>query len=90
MSVFRIAGVVCLLALAGCGDNGPPTLPPAPTPLNVQEWKSLEIQVKYDEATFDRLKLNDPKLKSDREWHRFMREVVVPERKKDIPGVPGQ
>ena len=90
MRSLSFACILGALVFAGCGDDGPPTLPPAPTPLSVAEWKTLEIPIKYDEGTFDRLKMNDPKLQTDRGWDRFMREVIVPERKKDIPGVPGQ
>ncbi|MEQ8790305.1 MAG: hypothetical protein RIC55_28675 [Pirellulaceae bacterium] len=79
--------VACCLFVLGC--FGTPTqevkeLEPK-TPLSVDEWKQLPVDVKYENDTFERLKLNDPKLKQDRAWEQFMRTVVVPERKKDIP-----
>lgn len=87
----QYAWIVVAGLLVGCGgEMTPPTTPPAPTPLSVAEWRELPVGEKYDEATFDRLKLQDPKLKEDRNWARFMAETVVPERKKDLPGdLPG-
>ena len=88
--MIRFAPVVLggVLFVLGCGgdvvdeSNGPPP------PLTVEAWKELPIQEKYDAATFERLKDADPKLKSPREWDKFMRGVVVPERKVDIPDTP--
>lgn len=74
---------------AGCsGSTG--TLPPpgALTPITVDEWRDLDPSEKYDPATFDRLKLNDPKLQNEQEWERFMKTVVLPERKIEIPLLP--
>lgn len=45
----------------------------------------LPVVEKYDDATFSRLKMNEETLQSERAWHRFMVETVVPERKKDLP-----
>ncbi len=85
-----LATCVVLAVLPGCGEEQPPAAPAGPPlPLSVEEWKQLPIEVKYDEATFDRLRDKDAKLQNDRNWHRFMKEVVVPERKLDIPGIPG-
>lgn len=79
-----------LLALggaSGCGSADPvPTGPPPP--LTVEAWKILPVEEKYDPGTFERLKDGDPKLHSPQAWNRFMAEVVVPERKKDIPSQP--
>jgi hypothetical protein len=89
----RLFVVSCLIAalLTGCGKELPPPQPLGPpTPLSLAEWKKLPVELKYDEATFERLKLADPKLKSPEAWHEFMVKVVVPERKIDIPGIPGQ
>ncbi|MES2790833.1 MAG: hypothetical protein V4719_14570 [Planctomycetota bacterium] len=76
-----------LLAVTGCGTPKPAPLSPA-EPLTVEEWRDLEPAEKYDPATFDRLKLNDPKLQSEPAWDKFMRDVVLPERKLDIPSTP--
>ncbi len=77
----------CLLLGAGCGGSSRPA--PGPVgplpPLSVEEWKTLPVEEKYDEATFDRLREEDPKLKKQREWDKFMRSVIIPERNKDIP-----
>ncbi|WP_417744593.1 hypothetical protein [Rosistilla oblonga] len=84
-----LSACVLFAVLSGCGEEQPPAAPAGPPlPLSVEEWKQLPIEVKYDEATFDRLRDKDPKLQNDRNWHRFMKEVVVPERKLDIPWPP--
>lgn len=48
----------------------------------------LPIEEKYDAATFERLKDATPDPESPKAWDRFMREVIVPERKRDIPQTP--
>ena len=76
--------VACLAA--GCSsESGPPPLPAPPTPLSLAEWRELPVVEKYDDATFSRLKMNEDTLQSERAWHRFMVETVIPERKKDLP-----
>ena len=90
--MFRPAKFLCLLvvlAALGCGAAAS-SPPPEAGPLTVEKWKSLPVDQKYDESSFQRLRDNDPKLKSDRAWDKFMREVVIPERKKDIPVTPGE
>lgn len=68
----------------GCGNEPAAVTGPLP-PLTVEEWKLLPIEEKYDAGTFERLKDGDPDLKSPKAWDKFMREVIVPERKTDIP-----
>jgi hypothetical protein len=86
--VNKTAGALVLygfaaIAVAGCGSA---TAPISKTgPLTVDAWKELDPAEKYDEATFDRLKQHDPKLKSGSEWVQFMRKVVIPERNADMP-----
>jgi len=74
----------------GCGSESPtPQTFTPPQPLSVAEWRELPTNEKYDEATFHRLKLQNPNLNNDRAWHRFMIETVIPERKQDLPdGLP--
>lgn len=86
--MYRWLILVVLLA-AGCGSAAPEAIELSDT-LTVEQWKTLPIELKYDEATFERLRAQDPTLQTDRGWDRFMKEVIVPERRKDIPGVPGQ
>lgn len=88
--MIKIALLTAVFCVGCSAEPTIPTLPPAPTPLTVEQWKTLPISEKYDEATFERLKLQDSKLKSDREWEKFMKTVIIPERKIDIPGIPGQ
>jgi hypothetical protein len=87
---FALVTWACLSLLTGCGrtQQAPQPIQP-PTALTVAEWKTLPVDLKYDEATFDRLKLADPKLQTEAGWNEFMLKVIVPERKIDIPGTPG-
>lgn len=89
MTLFTCIAIASVVV--GCGgDVTPTTAPPAPTPLGIAEWRELPVAEKYDETTFDRLRLQDPKLKNDRNWARFMVETVIPERKRDLPDdLPG-
>jgi hypothetical protein len=57
--------------------------------LTVAQWKNLPVEAKYAPETFDRLKKANPRLNGDREWDHFMRTVIVPHRKKDLPD-PGK
>lgn len=90
-SFLTLVANTLLVIFLGCGSDAGPAVSSGPLPpLSVEEWKQLPIQEKYDEATFERLRAKDEKLQAERAWGRFMREVVVPERKRDIPGIPGQ
>lgn len=92
MRLRRLLFVFCICGASwGCGTSVPEQVPvelPAPTPLSVTQWKELPVAEKYDPTTFERLKLNDPKLQRKPAWDKFMEEVVVPERKKDVPTSP--
>lgn len=92
-AAFRTVGLLVVLAGATVGcervEPLPPALPTPLPPLTVEEWKGLPIEEKYDDATFERLRDADKKLRTDRGWQKFMVDVVIPERKIDIPGVPG-
>ncbi len=89
--MIRFAPVILsgVLFVLGCGGGDVAENDGPPPQLTVEAWRELPIEEKYDEATFDRLKDADPQLKSPRAWDKFMREVVVPERKIDIPQTPG-
>ncbi len=91
MKVQRLLTLLITVAAVGCGNENTPPLPmPKLPPLTVQQWKSLPVEEKYDESTFERLREADKSIRSDRAWQRFMKVVVVPERIIDIPGIPGQ
>lgn len=81
----RVLFVVLFCVFAGC--SGDPESPLASTdgPISVEAWKQFEVVDKYAPETLDRLRLNNSKLRNERNWNRFMRDVVVPERRKDIP-----
>jgi hypothetical protein len=70
------------LAAAGCG-SGSPAATSGPEAVTVEAWKSLPPDEKYTVDTFERLKLGDPKLQDQREWDRFTKAVLIPNRKKD-------
>jgi hypothetical protein len=74
-----------LVAGVGCGKTDPV---PAPedSPLTVEQWKVLPVQLKYEVETFERLKQGNPKLQEPKEWEKFTREVLLPAKKKDLPG----
>jgi len=73
-----------LIMVLACSDNQPKIVdPPSRSPLTMEAWEGMPFSQKYDGATLDRLRMADPKLKSDRAWHKFMKEVVIPAREKD-------
>lgn len=87
---LSFALITSAVLMAGCGRTQSPPQPIAPpTPLSVEEWKKMPVDLKYDELSFERLKLADPRLQNEAVWNEFMIKVVVPERKIDIPGIPG-
>lgn len=88
--VARLLVICSTCAVLGCGDGTPvppPPLPPA-EPLTVEAWRDLEPTDKYDPSSWERLKLAYPKLNSEKEWDKFMRDVILPERRIDIPSTP--
>lgn len=74
-----------VLVLCGCGD-GSASRQDAEKPLTLTEWKALPPPTKYEIETLERLKLGEPKLREQRAWDRFAREVLLPARKKEMPG----
>lgn len=62
-----------------------PLPPPAPEtgPLTVEEWMQIPSSEKYEEQTVNRLRLNDPKLKSERAWEKFKRDVIGKEMQRE-------
>lgn len=76
--------LLLLFPILGCGSE-PETAQVNEEAITVESWKALDVDVKYEPEIFDRLKLNEPRLSNERNWDRFMRDVIVPERRKDIP-----
>lgn len=85
-TVYLLLVLAVFAGTMGCGrePNKPRELEPL-APLSVADWKQLPVEEKYEPETFERLKLKEPNLRSERGWRRFMITVVVPERKEDIP-----
>ena len=72
-------------SLAGCSPGKSDVDVNENGPLTVEQWRKMDVLVKYELETFERLKEEDQKLRIKMHWDVFMRDVVVPERKKDIP-----
>ena len=77
--------LVLLCAFAGCSRESETRMVLENQPLTIDAWKELEVADKYAPETLERLKRNEPTLEIEQNWNRFMRDVVVPERRKDIP-----
>ena len=95
MTLIVLVGLLAIANGMGCGSSTSNSVQPiqdsAELPLlTLEQWKSLPVEEKYDLATLDRLRQADKSLRPDRAWQKFMKEIVLPERMKDIPGVPGQ
>ncbi len=82
ISVRILAVGSLIVAPLGCNASTTPT-PDEQQPLTVEEWKNMPTEAKYQGATFERLKLGEPKLQDDRGWDKFQREVLLPARKKE-------
>lgn len=84
LRVRLLVGAIFLSGALGCeaGSSAPAD---DERPLTFEDWKAMPAEAKYRGATFERLKLGDPKLQDDRAWDKFQREVVLPARKKDPP-----
>jgi hypothetical protein len=86
MGFLRWSLLVSAFVLVGCGGQQP-TPPPEEIPLTVEEWKKLPTQAKFEIETFERLKRGDPKLMDQRTWDKLYREVILPSKRKEMPGV---
>lgn len=80
---------VVVAALPGCGGGSASTPGLDSGPLTVEKWRQLEPGVKYDDATFQRLREANPELQPDQAWDDFIRKTILPERKKDGLAEPG-
>lgn len=54
-------------------------------PLTMETWQTFTPEKKYDIGTIERLKSDVPKFSDEREWNRFMKTVLIPGRKKELP-----
>lgn len=80
-----LAGVFAIGLLLGCSENNPRLTSADLGPLSVDQWREMSATAKYEFETFERLKAGDPKLKNPKRWKMFMKNVIVPQRMKDIP-----
>ena len=81
MKYCTIVMILTFFAL-GCGRSKPSVLIDE-SPLTIEQWKELSVEIKYEPSTFERLKLGEPKLQNDREWEKFTRNTLIPARKRD-------
>ncbi len=82
----RISILFCLTLMIGCGSGEPEkVVVDADEPLSIEVWNTMDVDTKYEFETLEHLRSSDPKLKSEAQWNRFMKEVVVPQRRIDIP-----
>jgi hypothetical protein len=71
---------------AGCGSDQPQRVViDKNEPLTLEVWNTMTVVDKYDFGTLEHLRASDPNLKTEAAWNRFMKDVVVPQRRKDIP-----
>ena len=84
-TMYRFLILSLVLVLSGCGGAEEVQLLDLSRPLSVETWKGLEVSQKYELETLELLRESDPEIKTEKDWKRFMKEVVVPERQKDIP-----
>ncbi len=92
MTRYLLALFVLSLTVAlGCGGGvkEPTGPPPAPTPLTMEEWKTLPIVDKYDEGTYERIRMQYPELQNEQAWYDYMMREIMPQRNIDIPVAPG-
>lgn len=73
------------LFIVGCSAKTDERMGTGDQPLTVEEWRHLSVAEKYEPETLEQLRMNDPDFLNEGSWNRFMRDVVVPERRKDIP-----
>ena len=83
MKQMVILFLLCLCA--GCDSNPPPVNMVDDSPISVEAWQELTTAEKYAPETLERLRQHDSKLNTEDNWHRFMRDIVVPQRRQDIP-----
>ena len=76
-----------LLSVLACSEQKPTAseVTNSDSSLTIEQWKSLPPSEKYDGAALKRLRKHDDKLKSERAWQKFMKKVVGPEMRVDMP-----
>lgn len=87
---FQRLGLTLIVGMVWtfCGCESQPAalpVPPPAPPITVDEWRLLDVDEKYAPETFERLQQSDPQLQTAEGWDQFMRDVVVPSRKVDLP-----
>ncbi|QEG24299.1 hypothetical protein [Mariniblastus fucicola] len=83
--LITVLAITTLTIAAGCSPQPQTATIDPDEPLTVEVWTELDIGQKYELETLEWLRESNPKLKGERQWTKFMKEVVVPQRRKDIP-----
>ncbi len=93
-----LLGKVCLLTagvLAGCGDSGQPTVESVlavpgldSTPLTVEVWQQNTGPEKFAPDVLQKLRRENPELKSREEWTKFESTVLKPAFIEETGGTP--
>lgn len=80
------------VVLTGCSSSdsgveiGKPSVLAEKPALSIEDWKAMtDITEKYDGATLERLRSDNPELESDKAWAKFEKEVIGPSLVKDRP-----
>lgn len=83
--------LLSLSVALGCGGGvkEPTGPPPAPTPLTIEEWKKLPPMDKYEEAAYERIRMQYPELQNEQAWNEYMMREIMPQRNIEIPLAPG-
>jgi len=55
-------------------------------PLTIEVWKQSRDQEKYSPEIINRLRAENPTLKSTTQWKKFYQEVVLPGFQRDVAG----
>ena len=82
----KLAILLALTIAIGCGSGkNEKVVVSNDELLTVDLWSSMKVSKKYEFETLERLREHDPKFKNENHWNRLIKEVVVPQRRKDIP-----
>jgi hypothetical protein len=83
MLKFMILTLILSLGI-GC-QRGDSVLNPEDNPLTVEQWQGLPQSQKYEAPVYERLKAGNTALRDERAWYKFNREVIMPQKKRDLP-----
>ncbi|WP_459558084.1 hypothetical protein [Lacunimicrobium album] len=84
--------LLTLLVINGCGQTPPPPPPLMPADdavMTLETWNALpENPEKYDPQLIQKLRKDEPRFRSEKEWKTFYKDVVITGVKKIAPYTP--